>query len=185
MHIVANNSEFDIDDSTTLLQALRRQGVAANFSCRNGNCGLCEASLNAGRVWLDDKQQFVDAPATLLLCRAFARSDLALSVNITPRTVSRFCRVLSVEKSADGYRVELQLPVGRIPELLPDDAVRLEGSMGTRLIKPSLAPSQTAHRVLVLNLRDDDQEWMAAIGAGSVRILLPVRAEAVSTPAPS
>jgi ferredoxin len=172
MHIVANDSEFDIDENTSLLQALRQHGIAASFSCRNGNCGLCEAHLNAGRVWLDDKQQLIDAPTTLLLCRAFARCDLNLKIDITSRAVSRYCRVLRVEQIAQGYEVELQLPAGRVPVLSPDDFVRLEGDVGARLLKPLVALSENLQRKLILQLRDDDREWLVAVNKGGVRIEL-------------
>lgn len=152
MHIVANDSEFDIDGNTTLLQALRQHGIAADFSCRNGNCGLCEASLNAGRVWLNDKAQFVDAPSTLLLCRAFACVDLKLTVSVKSRAVSRYCRVLGIEQIVGGYQLTLRLPAGRIPDLLPGDAVCLEGSVGARLIVPVAVSAEGTQRTLTLSL---------------------------------
>jgi ferredoxin len=173
MHIVANDREFDIDENTSLLQALQQQGVAANFSCRNGNCGLCEAHLNDGRVWLDDRKQLIDAPTTLLLCRAFARCDLNLKIDIASRAVSRYCRVLRVEKIADGYRVEIQSPAGKIPVLLADDFVQLEGNTTARLLRPLVTPSENSQRKLILDLRDDDVEWLEAINKGGIRIQLP------------
>lgn len=175
MHIVANNSEFDIDENTALLPALQQHGVCAQLSCRNGSCGLCEATLNAGGVWLDDKCQSVTAPASILLCRAFARSDIALSVDIAPRAVSRYCRVLRFEKIEDGYEIELRLPAGRIPALLPTDAVRLVGSVGARLLSPVFVPTPGRPRTLTLALGGDDKEWLDAISAGDgLHIMLPV-----------
>lgn len=183
MHIVVNDREFDIDDTTALLPALQQRGIAASFSCRNGNCGLCEASLNAGRVWLDDKRQFVDAPATVLLCRAFARSDLVLGINIMPRTVSRYCRVLSVERIADGYQVELQLPAGRTPSLLPDATVSLEGGSSARPLTPLAIAGASPQRSLRLRLHDDDTEWLEAIVArDGVRIVLLVAVPSADSP---
>jgi len=143
MHIVANDREFDIDENTSLLQALQQQGVAANFSCRNGNC------------------------------RAFARCDLNLKIDIASRAVSRYCRVLRVEKIADGYRVEIQSPAGKIPVLLADDFVQLEGNTTARLLRPLVTPSENSQRKLILDLRDDDVEWLEAINKGGIRIQLP------------
>jgi ferredoxin len=177
MHIVANDSEFDIDGDIALLSALAQQGICAQFSCRNGNCGLCEASLNAGRVWLDDKGLFVEAPATILLCRAYACSDLALGIKIAPRAVSRYCRVVRFEKNEHGYEVELQLPAGRVPELLPDDAVRLEADANARLIRPHSVSTGHSQRLLVLRLLEDDKPWLDAVSAGKgLRIMLPIAA---------
>jgi len=177
MHIVANNSEFDIDENTSLLQALRQHGIAANFSCRNGNCGLCEAYLNSGRVWLDDSEQFIDAPTNVLLCRAFARCDLTLKIDIAPRAVSRYCRVLSIEKIAGRYQLRLQLPAGRIPEMQPGDAVRLENCASARLLTSITLAMEGSQRILTLQLFDDDREWLdAASASDGVCITLPVAA---------
>lgn len=177
MHIVTNHSEFDIDDDIALLSALARAGICARFSCRNGNCGLCEATLNAGRVWLDDRRQFVEAPAVILLCRAYARSDIALNVNIKPRAVSRYCRVVRFEKNEHGYEVALRLPAGRFPALSPGDTVQLEGDTNARLISPHSASAEHSQRTLVLRLSEDDKPWLAAVSAGDgIRITLPIAA---------
>lgn len=173
MRISANDTEFDVDADSDLLAALAAHGICARFSCRNGNCGVCEASLNSGTVWLDDKRAMVSAPARILLCRAFARADLVLTV--TPRLppVSRYCRVQRVDRCADGYEVELRLPAGRVPPMRADDAIGLDGCVSARVLQPRVLPSNT-QRSLLLQLRDDDGEWLAAVSAGEVRVWLPV-----------
>jgi ferredoxin len=171
MHIVANNSEFDTDENSALLSALQQQGICARFSCRNGNCGLCEAILNTGRVWLDDRRQHIDAPAAILLCRAFARSDLRLSVNAAPRAVSRYCRVLRCEKTVHGHEVELRLPTGRMPPLSSTDVVCVDGCRECRPVMP--VHVDLVARVMILQLREDDADWLDAVRMGEVRILMP------------
>jgi CDP-4-dehydro-6-deoxyglucose reductase len=170
MQVVANDIAFDIDETTSLLQALHARGIAARFSCRNGNCGQCEARLNSGRVWLDDTRTLVDAPATLLLCRAFARGDVVVEVDVPVRAVARFCRVIALEAAADAHVLRLLLPAGRVPAVLDGDGVQLDGTGVARII----AVAHCAQRVLELHLQADDHEWLQAARQGSVRIRLPV-----------
>jgi len=174
MRVRANDTGFDIDADTDLLTALSQRGVCARFSCRNGNCGLCEAELSSGSVWLDDSRRLVDAPAKILLCRAHARSGLTLVVAQQQPLLSRYCRVLSVEKQQGGHRVVLQLPAGRLPTLQYGHQLRLEENVSARDVSIVRLPSLSAPRELEILLNDDDHAWLAAIETGALRILLPV-----------
>lgn len=43
--------EFEIDGEDSVLEAALRAGVALNYGCSNGNCGLCKARLLKGDVF--------------------------------------------------------------------------------------------------------------------------------------
>ena len=174
MRVRANDTGFDVDADTDLLTALSQHGVCARYSCRNGSCGLCEAELSSGSVWLDDSRRLVEAPATVLLCRAHARADLTLFVAKPPALVSRYCRVLSVEKQQGWYRVVLQLPAGRLQTLEYGHLLRLEESVSARDVSIVRLPSLSAPRELEIWLNDEDHAWLAAIETGALRIQLPV-----------
>ena len=182
MRVVANDTGFDTDADTNLLTALARHGVCARFSCRNGNCGLCEADLNSGSVWLDDTRTQVCAPARILLCRAFARSDIALSVPQTQPVLSRYCEVLSVDRAGEWCRVQLQLPAGRAPVLHLGQMLRLDQDVRSRRITITVLPTKNAPRVLEVWINAHDAPWQEALTRGThLRIQLPLGEAFVSS----
>ena len=50
-HVVLHPSrhEFFVDGADTVLDAALRSGLALNYGCSNGNCGLCKARIVSGR----------------------------------------------------------------------------------------------------------------------------------------
>ncbi|WP_395946947.1 class I ribonucleotide reductase maintenance protein YfaE [Caedibacter taeniospiralis] len=46
-----NEQIIQVDDTDlTILEALEKEGIAANFQCRNGVCGTCRCQLISGKV---------------------------------------------------------------------------------------------------------------------------------------
>jgi CDP-4-dehydro-6-deoxyglucose reductase len=78
--------EFFVEGSETLLKAALRAGLAPNYGCGNGNCGLCKARVVAGeaRAVAASDYRFSEAEKAqnhVLMCTCTAHSsDLVLEV---------------------------------------------------------------------------------------------------------
>jgi CDP-4-dehydro-6-deoxyglucose reductase len=120
--LAANGETFPLDPDQSVLDCGLAAGKRLPFGCRDGNCGSCKARILAGRV---DHGPAADRPALsaaeeadgyTLLCRARARSDLLLGVDIPDsaaavevRTLP--ARVVGLERLApDVMQMRLALP---------------------------------------------------------------------------
>jgi len=84
-HVVVHPSrhEFFVDGADTLLDAALRSGLALNYGCSNGNCGLCKARIVSGQVHKVRHQDYVLSEAEkqqgyALLCSHTAVGDLVI-----------------------------------------------------------------------------------------------------------
>ena len=84
-HVVVHPSrhEFFVDGADTLLDAALRSGLALNYGCSNGNCGLCKARIVSGQVQKVRHQDYVLSEAEkqqgyALLCSHTAVGDLVI-----------------------------------------------------------------------------------------------------------
>ena len=69
----------------TVLVALEREGIAANSSCRSGECGYCRAKLTKGNVFipkgLDYRREADSAYGIIHPCCSYPMSDLTIVLN--------------------------------------------------------------------------------------------------------
>ncbi len=77
---------FPVNGADTILEAGLRAGLAMNYGCSSGNCGLCKARLISGQTEKIRHQDFVLTEAEknqgyLLLCSHAAASDLVIEAN--------------------------------------------------------------------------------------------------------
>ncbi|MHB8667661.1 MAG: 2Fe-2S iron-sulfur cluster-binding protein [Burkholderiales bacterium] len=84
-HVVIRPSrhEFFVDGADTILEAALRSGLALNYGCSNGNCGLCKARVVSGQVQKVRHQDYVLSEAEkqqgyTLLCSHTAVGDLVI-----------------------------------------------------------------------------------------------------------
>ena len=84
-HVVVRPSrhEFFVDGADTILDAALRSGLALNYGCSNGNCGLCKARVVSGEVQKVRHQDYVLSEAEkqqgyTLLCSHTAVGDLVI-----------------------------------------------------------------------------------------------------------
>ena len=84
-HVVVRPSrhEFFVDGADTILEAALRAGLALNYGCSNGNCGLCKARVVSGQVQKVRHQDYVLSEAEkqqgyTLLCSHTAVGDLVI-----------------------------------------------------------------------------------------------------------
>jgi len=76
---------FAVNGADSLLEAGLRAGLAMNYGCSSGNCGLCRARIVSGQVDKIRHQDYVISEAEknqgyVLLCSHSAASDLVLEV---------------------------------------------------------------------------------------------------------
>jgi len=84
-HVVVRPSrhEFFVDGADTILDAALRSGLALNYGCSNGNCGLCKARVVSGQVQKVRHQDYVLSEAEkqqgyTLMCSHTAVGDLVI-----------------------------------------------------------------------------------------------------------
>jgi len=84
-HVVVHPSrhEFFVDGADTILDAALRSGLALNYGCSNGNCGLCKARVVSGQVHKVHPHDYVLSEAEkrqgyTLLCSHTAVGDLVI-----------------------------------------------------------------------------------------------------------
>jgi CDP-4-dehydro-6-deoxyglucose reductase len=84
-HVVVRPSrhEFFVDGADTILDAALRSGLALNYGCSNGNCGLCKARIVSGQVQKVRHHDYVLSEAEkqqgyTLLCSHTAVGDLVV-----------------------------------------------------------------------------------------------------------
>jgi CDP-4-dehydro-6-deoxyglucose reductase len=122
-HVVVRPSrhEFFVDGADTILDAALRSGLAFNYGCSNGNCGLCKARVVSGQVQRVRQQDYVLSEAEkqqgyTLLCSHTAVGDLVIEAleSVLPQDIPEqqiVARVKSVQALGDDLMLlHLQTP---------------------------------------------------------------------------
>jgi len=66
-----NDQIIQVDNTDlTILEALEKEGIAANFQCRNGVCGTCRCQLVSGKVKYIKEPLAFTAHNEVLICIA-------------------------------------------------------------------------------------------------------------------
>lgn len=81
---------FEILGTDTLLEAGLRAGLAMNYGCSSGNCGLCKARLLSGQVRKVRPHDYVlseadKAQGYVLMCSCTADADVELEAGVANR----------------------------------------------------------------------------------------------------
>ena len=122
-HVVVQPSrhEFFVDGADTILDAALRSGLALNYGCSNGNCGLCKARVVSGEVQKVRHHDYVLGEAEkrqgyTLLCSHTAVSDLVIEAleSVAPADIPQqqiVARVKAVQALGDELMLlHLQTP---------------------------------------------------------------------------
>jgi CDP-4-dehydro-6-deoxyglucose reductase len=101
--VLPSHREFFVEGSDTLLEAALRAGLALNYGCSNGNCGLCKARLVSGQAKKVRNHDYVlteaeKARGTLLMCCHTAVTDC----------------VIEAEEAGGAYDIPLQQIATRV-----------------------------------------------------------------------
>ncbi len=99
---------FLVNGADSLLEAGLRAGLAMNYGCSSGNCGLCKARIVSGQVEKIRHQDYVVSEAEknqgyVLLCSHTAASDL----------------VIEVQEASHVNEIQLQEINARVKEIKP------------------------------------------------------------------
>lgn len=112
---------FPVRSDETILDSILRQGFAVPYSCRNGTCAACKASLISGKVVHDEydpaalSAQEIEN-GSVLLCRAHPTEDLEILADelsmLSSMVIQKLpCRVVEMNHLAhDVMEVKLALP---------------------------------------------------------------------------
>ena len=84
--LIPSEHEFFIEGSATILEAALQAGIALNYGCSSGNCGLCKAKVVAGEVQKIRHHDYVISAAEKLmgyklLCAHTAVTDLIIEAD--------------------------------------------------------------------------------------------------------
>lgn len=81
--IQPSNHEFWLEGSDSILEAGVHSGLALNYGCTSGNCGLCKARIISGKVKKTQHHDYVLSEAEknmnyVLMCSCTAVTDIVL-----------------------------------------------------------------------------------------------------------
>jgi CDP-4-dehydro-6-deoxyglucose reductase, E3 len=115
--VMPSHRELFVEGSDTLLEAALRAGLALNYGCSNGNCGLCKARVLSGQVKKVRHHDYVLSEADknagiALMCSNTAVNDL----------------VIEAEEAGSAREIPLQQIAARVKsiERLSDDVMLLQ-----------------------------------------------------------
>ena len=135
--VMPSQREFFVEGSDTLLDAALRAGLALNYGCSNGNCGLCKARIVSGQTKKVRNHDYVlnetDKNAgVVLMCSHTAVNDLEIEAEeagsaqeIPLQQIA--ARVKAVERLSDDLvLLHLQTPRTRRLRFLAGQSVTLQ-----------------------------------------------------------
>ena len=136
VRLLPSQHEFFVEGNDTILDAALRAGLALDYGCSGGNCGLCKAKVLSGQVRKARPHDYVltdgeKRAGTVLLCCHTAVTDLVVEAaeaagarDIPLQTITT--RVKLVEPlAADMRLLHLQTPRTHLLRLLSGQHVTL------------------------------------------------------------
>lgn len=147
VRLLPSQHEFFVEGNDTILDAALRAGLALDYGCSSGNCGLCKAKVLSGQVKKTRPHDYVltdaeKAAGEILLCCHTAVTDLAVEApeasgarDIPRQTI--VARVKLVEPlAADMRLLHLQTPRSRRLRFLAGQHVTLRTADGAEAELP-------------------------------------------------
>ncbi len=115
VRILPSGHEFFIEGSDSILEAGLRSGLALNYGCSNGNCGLCKAKVVSGQV---GKVRDYD--------HVLSETEKGLGYILTCSHTAITDVVLEAEEAAGSHDIPLQEIDIRVKKIeVPDEHVLL------------------------------------------------------------
>lgn len=164
-----NQKKFLSEAGATLLDSARAQGVALEYSCRNGRCGVCKAKAQGDTQVNSEEQALTQSEINdgfILTCCRAARTDIILDVEdlghlegIQIKTLP--CRIDSVKKlKKDVVQIFIRLPPASPLVFLAGQYIDVIGQGGVRR-SYSIANAPRADGKLELQIRHVEQGLMS------------------------
>ncbi len=172
--------DFFVEGADTLLESALKAGLAVNYGCSNGNCGLCKARVVSGEVKKVRPHDYVLSEAeksqgyTLLCCHA-AVSDLVVEAletgdagDIPQQQI--VARIKTIEALGDDVRLlHLQSPRNnRLRFLAGQSATLAAGETSAQLpIASCPCDDRNLHFHVARDAKDDfSRQVFEVLGAG-------------------
>ncbi|WP_373332223.1 2Fe-2S iron-sulfur cluster-binding protein [Thiopseudomonas alkaliphila] len=150
-----------------ILDGFIRLGYQVPYSCRNGNCNLCTATIIQGRAQC--VAQTYGARQTINTCRAIAVEDIILNWDsvLAPNElpVSRvFCQLTDIQAlDGDVFRVQLLPPAGKPVRYFAGQYALVEREDGeVAAFSIASAPHQARYLELHILARDNAPQALLA-----------------------
>lgn len=147
VRLLPSQHEFFVEGNDTVLEAALRSGLALNYGCSSGNCGLCKAKILSGQVKKTRPHDYVlteseKISGQVLLCCHTAVTDLVVEAteahsarDIPLQTLQT--RVKSAEPMAGDMRLlHLQTPRTNRLRFLAGQQVTLRAADGVEADLP-------------------------------------------------
>ena len=147
VRLLPSQHEFFVEGNDTVLEAALRSGLALDYGCSGGNCGLCKAKVLSGQVKKTRPHDYVlteseKAAGQVLLCCHTAVTDLVVEAteahgarDIPLQTIQT--RVKSVEPMTGDMRLlHLQTPRTNRLRFLAGQHVTLRAADGVEAELP-------------------------------------------------
>ena len=141
--ILPSNHDFFVEGNDTLLDSGLRAGLALNYGCSDGSCGLCTAKIMSGKIKQVRQHEYVigekeKKQGYALLCSNTAITDLVIEAievtdvhNITAQKFS--AKVKDIDFPAKDILVlHLQTPKAHRLRYLPGQYATLETQTGLK-----------------------------------------------------
>lgn len=137
MHKVtlSNDIEFECSPEQTILDAAKNNGIALEYSCRNGRCGVCMASVIEGETSLISDEEFLEEKrekhSQILTCCRSILSDIKLDIRDLGeigliKSVTLPCRINSIDIYNDEIAfLEFRLPPNNNFNYIPGQYIEL------------------------------------------------------------
>jgi CDP-4-dehydro-6-deoxyglucose reductase len=148
IRVLPTNHEFFLEGNDSILEAALRAGLAMNYGCSSGNCGLCKAKVISGELKKVRPTDYVLSAAEKaqryeLMCANTAVTDLVIEAleahgarDIPPQQLA--ARVKKLEMlTEDIALLHLQTPRTKRLRFLAGQHVRLRIGNGPRPVTPS------------------------------------------------
>lgn len=119
---LANGTTFAVSQDKNLLSEARSKGIALEYSCRTGRCGVCKAQVVSGDTRIIQREDALSSDemnsGVILTCCRAAVTDVTLNVSDLGRlgevkTKTMPCRIDSIQQlTPTVIHVILRLPPG-------------------------------------------------------------------------
>lgn len=174
---LSNQKTFISEPGITLLDSARSQGIALEYSCRTGRCGVCKAKVLGDTEVNHEEHALAQSEKNdgfILTCCRSALTDIALDIEdlgllgaIQSKTLP--CRIDFVQRlSKDVVQIFLRVPPGNQLEFLAGQYIDVIGQGGVRR-SYSIANAPRPDGKLELQIRHVEQGIMSQYWFGEAK----------------
>ncbi|MFE8585657.1 FAD-binding oxidoreductase [Sphingomonas sp. NCPPB 2930] len=158
---LSNGRSFEADSATSILDSARAAGVALEYSCRTGRCGICKSLVLNGETLIlrsEDESLTGDevAQGLILTCCRSATDDVSLDIEPLDRVAgleirTMPSRIVTIDRLApDIVKVILKTPPASPMRFLPGQYIDVLADGVRRSYSLANAPREDALLELII-----------------------------------